>query len=122
MKVLPLKSTSGKCRNPGRRHTVTHHGHRHLHLSTASAIADLVVGFAYAVVQLALRSAGKANEAKALHARIAELNTVLDAEYEKTAIPFTPTAAPARRKNTGRVVVLAARGAGGGPRAARDRA
>ncbi|HWG44669.1 MAG TPA: hypothetical protein VN688_17970 [Gemmataceae bacterium] len=54
----------------------------------------------------ALNKAGKGDEAKTIKARIAKLDERLDEEFEKRAIPFKLEAAPRRKGNSERVVLL----------------
>jgi hypothetical protein len=54
----------------------------------------------------ALRKAGQEAEAKAVDARVAQLEEVLDQEFLKTAIPFAPEKFAGRQGKSNRVVVL----------------
>jgi hypothetical protein len=55
---------------------------------------------------VALEKTGKREEAKALEARVAKLEALLDAEYEKTALPFKVEAFKGRKGGSQRVAVI----------------
>jgi hypothetical protein len=57
-------------------------------------------------LELALRKTGKADDAKAVSARVAEIEKVLDVEFEKTAIPFKPEEFKGRKGKSNRVAVV----------------
>ncbi len=58
------------------------------------------------LVASALRKNNKADEAKDLDARVAKIETKLDEEFEKTAIPFKPDLFAGRKTKSDRVAVL----------------
>jgi hypothetical protein len=55
------------------------------------------VGAVLQTLILALRKADKADEARAFIPKLAKINSALDAEFEKTAIPFQPGTFPGRK-------------------------
>jgi hypothetical protein len=55
---------------------------------------------------MALRQAGKEDEAKSLQPRLVKLNEQLDREFEKTAIPFKPEPYPGRKGKSERVALI----------------
>jgi len=64
---------------------------------TATVVKSLVV---------ALEKTGKREEAKALEARVAKLDALLDAEYEKSALPFKVEVFKGRKGSSQRVAVV----------------
>lgn len=58
------------------------------------------------VLATALRKAGKTDEAKPADARLAKLDGLLDAEFEKHAIPFKLEAPKRRKRNSERVALV----------------
>ncbi|HEY7312289.1 MAG TPA: hypothetical protein VH643_23195 [Gemmataceae bacterium] len=62
--------------------------------------------FVLKVLAQALRKAGKDDEAKALDARLAKLETQLDEEFEKHAIPFKLEARPRGKRTNERVALV----------------
>jgi hypothetical protein len=55
---------------------------------------------------IALKTTGKEDEAKALTPRIEKLDEALDAEYEKTAVPFKPEEFKGRKGKSDRVALV----------------
>jgi hypothetical protein len=55
---------------------------------------------------MALRRAGKEDEAKSLQTRLAKLHEQLDREFEKTAIPFKPEPYPGRKGKSERIALV----------------
>jgi hypothetical protein len=57
-------------------------------------------------LETALKKSGKENEAKELEPRINKLDLTLDAEFEKTAVPFKPSEYKGRKGDSKRVTVV----------------